>query len=42
LRQEEDRLAEKEAVLIAEQRHSTSSGGEEILLPYGFLSQPVA
>ena len=42
LRLEEDRLAEKEAVLIAEQRHSTSSGGEEILLPYGFLSQPVA
>jgi Fe-S-cluster containining protein len=42
LRQEEDRLAEKEAGLIAEQRHITSSGGEEVLLPYGFLSPSVA
>ncbi len=42
LRQEEDRLAVKEAGLIAEQRHVTSSGGEEILLPYGFLSPSVA
>ena len=42
LRQEEDRLAEKEAELIAEQRHSTSSDGEEVLLPYGFLSSSVA
>lgn len=42
LRQEEDLLAEKEAGLIAEQRHSTSSDGEEVLLPYGFLPSSVA
>jgi Fe-S-cluster containining protein len=42
LRQEEDRLAEKETGLIAEQRHATSSEGEEVLLPYGFLSPSVA
>lgn len=42
LRQEEDRLAEREADLIAEQRHIASSEGEEVLLPYGFLSSTVA
>ena len=42
LRQEEDRLAEKEAWLIAERRQITSSDGEELLLPYGFLSPSAA
>jgi Fe-S-cluster containining protein len=42
LRQEEDHLAEQEARLIAEQRHITPSDGEEVLLPYGFLSSSVA
>jgi Fe-S-cluster containining protein len=42
LRQEEDRLAETEARLIDEQRQSTSNDGEEVLLPYGFLSPSVA
>lgn len=42
LRQEEDRLAEQEAGLIAEQRYMTLSNGEEVLLPYGFLPLSVA
>src|SRR5687768_13718578 len=42
LRQEEDRLAEQEARLIAKQRYMTSSNGEEALLPYGFLPSSVA
>ncbi|HKN86128.1 MAG TPA: YkgJ family cysteine cluster protein [Nitrospiraceae bacterium] len=41
LRQEEDRLAKTEARLIEEQRHMTSHDGEEVLLPYGFLSPSV-
>ena len=42
LRVEEERLAETEAGLIAEERHRTSRDGEEILLPYGFLSPSAA
>ena len=42
LRQEEDRLAETEAGLIDKQRQITSNDGEEVLLPYGFLSPSVA
>jgi Fe-S-cluster containining protein len=42
LREEEDRLAEIEAGLIDEQRQITSNDGEEVLLPYGFLSPSVA
>ena len=42
LREEEDRLAEKEGNLIDEQRQLTSNDGEEVLLPYGFLSPSVA
>lgn len=42
LREEEDRLAEKEGSLIDEQRQITSNDGEEVLLPYGFLSPSVA
>jgi Fe-S-cluster containining protein len=42
LREEEDRLAEKEGNLIDEQRQLTSNDGEEVLLPYGFLSSSVA
>jgi Fe-S-cluster containining protein len=42
LRQEEDCLAETEAGLIDKQRQITSNDGEEVLLPYGFLSPSVA
>lgn len=42
LRQEEDRLAEREAGLIAEQQQIALRDGEEVLLPYGFLSPSAA
>lgn len=37
LRQEEDRLAEMEAVALAQRRAEQQAGGEELLLPYGML-----
>ena len=42
LRKEEDRLSEIEAGLIEEERDMTPREGEEVLLPYGFLSSSIA
>ncbi len=42
LREEEQRLTEEEAGLLAEQRQITPRDGEEVLLPYGFLFPSVA
>ena len=42
LREEEDRLSETEAGLIEEARQMTPRDGEEVLLPYGFLSLSTA
>lgn len=42
LREEEEQLAQQEARLIDEQRHIGANDGEEVLLPYGFLSPSAA
>jgi hypothetical protein len=36
-REEEDRLAQEEAASLETLRRATSSTGEEVFLPYGFL-----
>lgn len=41
IREQEDRLAEQEAVALAELRRSTQIAGDEVLLAYGFLSDRV-
>lgn len=42
LREEEDRLSEIEADFIEEARDMTPRTGEEVFLPYGFLSPSIA
>jgi Fe-S-cluster containining protein len=42
VRREETELAKEEAELIAEWQTSTDQIGEELLLPYGFIDEPVA
>ena len=37
-REEEDRLAQKEAASLETLRQATGSTGEEVFLPYGFLA----
>ena len=41
-RREETELAKKEAALIAEWHTNADQTGEELLLPYGFIDEPVA
>ena len=38
-REEEDRLAQEEAASLETLRQATGSTGEEVFLPYGFLSE---
>jgi Fe-S-cluster containining protein len=40
IRDEEDRFAEQEARAIARLRETRHDSGEEVLLPFGFLSEP--
>jgi hypothetical protein len=42
VRREETELAKKEAALIAEWQTNADQTGEELLLPYGFIDEPVA